>query len=461
MSHQLFGTDGIRGVANQWPITPEVALSVGRAVARVLPSSKGSQSEKHKVVIGRDTRLSGAMLEAAITSGLISEGSEVILAGVAPTPAIALLTHSLGCDAGIMLTASHNPYEDNGIKIFGADGYKLSDAQELAVEEIILEETGAKPAGKNKTDSSSNVELGSVSILSDTLERYIESAKSAVPANALAGLKVVLDCANGAAHEVGPTIFKQLGAEVIPLSVSPDGKNINLNCGALHAQHAAAEVVKHGADIGICFDGDADRVIFCDEKGQVIDGDSMLCLCAKTLKAQGKLKHNTLVATVMSNLGMRDSLAADGISLETTGVGDRLVLERMREKGYNLGGENSGHIIYADHATTGDGIMSALMVLSLMREKSEPLSKLANCMEIYPQVLLALSVSEKPPIEDVPQLSAAIASAEAAFAASGRVLVRYSGTERKIRILTECSDADLAQTQADLIAAAVNSTIGA
>lgn len=448
MSSQLFGTDGIRGIANQWPITPEVALRLGRAVARVLPATSG---QKHKVVIGRDTRLSGTMLEAAITSGLISEGSEVILAGVAPTPAIAHLTHTLGCDAGIMLTASHNPYQDNGIKIFGADGFKLSDAQELAVEEIILAETLTDPSG----------DTGSATTLTDTLERYTEFAKKAVTPNALAGLKVVLDCANGAAHEVGAIIFQQLGAEVIPLSVSPDGKNINLDCGALHPEHAAAEVIKHGADIGICFDGDADRVIFCDEAGKVIDGDSMLCLCAKALKAQGKLKHNTLVATVMSNLGMRDSLAADGISLETTGVGDRLVLERMREKGYNLGGENSGHIIYADHATTGDGIMSALMVLSLMREKSEPLSKLANCMEIYPQVLLALSVSEKPPIEEVPALTAAITAAEAAFAESGRVLVRYSGTERKIRILTECVDATLAQTQADLIAAAVNSTIGA
>ncbi len=450
MSSQLFGTDGIRGTANQWPITPEVALSLGRAVARILPATS---SEKHKVLIGRDTRLSGDMLEAAITSGLISEGSEVILAGVAPTPAIAHLTQSLGCDAGIMLTASHNPYQDNGIKIFGADGYKLSDEQELAVEAIILAEKLDDPTA----------ELGSSSTLPDTLQRYSEFAQNAVSANALSGLKIVLDCANGAAHEVGPTIFKQLGAEVISLATSPDGKNINQNCGALHPEHAAKAVIEHGAHIGICFDGDADRVIFCDEAGQVIDGDSMLCLCAKALKTQGKLKHNTLVATIMSNLGMRDSLAADGIALETTGVGDRLVLERMREKGYNLGGENSGHIIYADHATTGDGIMSALMVLSLMGEKSQPLSQLANCMEIYPQVLLALAVSEKPPIDTVPELAAAIATAEATFDQSeytGRVLVRYSGTERKIRVLTECSDAALAQSQADLIVAAIAATIG-
>ena len=447
MSSQLFGTDGIRGKANQWPITPEVALRIGRAVARILPSDSG---QTHKVAIGRDTRLSGTMLETAITSGLISEGVDVILAGVTPTPAAAHLTHSLGCNAGIMLTASHNPYQDNGIKIFGADGFKLSDAQELAVEEIILAATLSDPSG----------EIGNVSSLPDTMERYIQFAKSAVAPNALSGLKVVLDCANGAAHQVAPIIFEQLGAEVISLSTSPNGKNINENCGALHPEHAAAAVITNGSDIGICFDGDADRVIFCDESGKIIDGDSMLCLCAKALKAQGKLKHNTLVATVMSNLGMRDSLAADGISLETTGVGDRLVLERMREKGYNLGGENSGHIIYADHATTGDGIMSALMVLSLMREKAEPLSTLANCMEIYPQVLVALNVSEKPPIEDVPELIAAIQVAEAAFSESGRVLVRYSGTERKIRILTECSDAGLAQTQADLISAAVISTIG-
>ena len=446
MNKQLFGTDGIRGVANQYPITPEVALKIGRAVARVL----AGRTPRHKVVIGKDTRLSGYMLETAITSGLVSEGSRVLLTGPAPTPAVAHLTRSMGCDAGIMLTASHNPYEDNGIKIFGPDGYKLTDELEAEVEKIIL----ADSLPERQT------ELGKAFRIDDAMGRYIEFAKNAAGAGSLRGLKVVVDCANGAAYFVGPLILEELGAEVIKLSTRPDGRNINEGCGALHPERAAEMVKEHGADVGICFDGDADRVIFCDEKGEVVDGDRILCLCAKALKAKGKLKGDTLVATVMSNFGLRDALAEDGINLETTGVGDRLVLECMREKGYNLGGENSGHIIYSDHATTGDGIMSALMVLSLMREKGKPLSELSNCMEIYPQVLLGLNVKEKPPLEDLPEVMAAIASAESAFADKGRVLVRYSGTERKIRVLTECPDEFMAQQQADLIAEAIQQTIG-
>ena len=448
MSHQLFGTDGIRGIANQWPITPEVALRIGRAVARVL---QADGHQRHKVVIGKDTRLSGYMLETAITSGLVSEGSRVLLTGPAPTPAVAHLTRSMNCDAGIMLTASHNPYQDNGIKIFGRDGYKLSDELELKIEKMILADDLPHPTG----------DLGKAIRIDDAMGRYIEFTKNAVGANSLRGVKVVVDCANGAAYHVGPLIFEELGADIIKLSTRPDGKNINEDCGALHPEDAAAAVKKHGADVGICFDGDADRVIFCDANGQVIDGDRVLCLCAKALKEKGKLKGDTLVATVMSNLGLRDALAADGITLETTGVGDRLVLERMREKGYNLGGENSGHIIYSDYATTGDGIMSALMVLSLMREKQTPLAELADCMQIYPQVLLGMDVNDKPPIETIPEIHTAIQNAEAAFADKGRVLVRYSGTERKIRVLTECSDAQLAQNQADLIAAAIQQTIGA
>ena len=447
MSTKLFGTDGIRGIANQYPITPEVALRVGRAVARIL---QADGERRHKVVIGKDTRLSGYMLETAITSGLVSEGSRVLLTGPAPTPAVAHLTRSMGCDAGIMLTASHNPYQDNGIKIFGGDGFKLNDQLEAEIEKMILADELPHPQG----------DLGKAIRIDDAMGRYIEFTKNAVGADSLKGLKIVVDCAHGAAYYVGPLIFEELGAEVIQMSVHPDGRNINEGVGALHPDKAAAMVRDHGADVGICFDGDADRVIFCDEKGAVIDGDRILCLCAKALNEQGKLKGKTLVATVMSNLGLRDSLAADGINLETTGVGDRLVLERMREKGYNLGGENSGHIIYSDYATTGDGIMSALMLLSMMRDKGQPLSKLANCMDIYPQVLLGLEVSEKPPTEEVPEIHSAIQQAEAAFADKGRVFVRYSGTERKIRVLTECPDAKLAQNQADLIANAIQNTIG-
>jgi phosphoglucosamine mutase len=447
MKAQLFGTDGIRGIANQFPITPEVALRIGRAVARVL---EANGQKRHKVVIGKDTRLSGYMLETAITSGLVSEGSTVLLTGPAPTPAVAHLTRSMSCDAGIMLTASHNPYQDNGIKIFGPDGFKLSDALELEIEKLILAD--------NLPELKRN--LGKAIRIDDAMGRYIEFTKNAVGANSLRGIKIVVDCAHGAGYHVGPLIFEELGAEVIKRSVHPDGRNINENCGALHPEKAAELVKEHGAHVGICFDGDADRVIFCDELGNVVDGDRILCLCAKALHAQGKLKGNTLVATVMSNLGLRDALAEDGITLETTGVGDRLVLERMREKGYNLGGENSGHIIYSDHATTGDGILSALMLLSMMREKGEKLSTLANCMDIYPQVLLGLEVKEKPPIETIPEVHAAIQKAESAFSDKGRVLVRYSGTERKIRVLTECSDAALAESQAKLIATAIQNTIG-
>jgi phosphoglucosamine mutase len=447
MSHQLFGTDGIRGVANEYPITPEVALRIGRAVARVL---QASGHRRHKVVIGKDTRLSGYMLETAITSGLVSEGSRVLLTGPAPTPAVAHLTRSMNCDAGIMLTASHNPYQDNGIKIFGPDGFKLCDDLELEIEKLILADDLPHPGS----------DLGKAIRIDDAMGRYIEFTKSAVGSGSLNGLKVVIDCANGAGYHVGPLIFEELGAEVIKLSNDPNGLNINEGCGALHPENAAAKVREVGADVGICLDGDADRVIFCDENGEVVHGDRVLCLCAKALNEQGKLNGKTLVATVMSNLGLRDALSAEGISLEITGVGDRLVLERMRKDGFNLGGENSGHIIYSDYATTGDGIMSALMLLAMMREKQVTLSKLADCMDIYPQVLLGLDVTEKPPIETIPEVHGAIQSAETAFGDDGRVLVRYSGTEKKIRVLTECSNAELAQTQADAIAAAIRSTIG-
>ncbi len=449
MAENLFGTDGIRGVANEYPITPELALKVGRAVARALKAGKSGQ---HKVVIGKDTRISGYMLETALTSGLVSEGAMVLLTGPIPTPAVAHLTRSMACDAGIMLTASHNPYVDNGIKIFGPDGYKLGDELEATVERMLHDRRleGPEPGAR----------VGKAVRVDDSVGRYIEFAKSAVGAGSLEGLKVVVDCANGAGYFVGPLIFEELGAEVIKLATKPNGRNINEGCGALHPELAAQAVKEHGADIGICFDGDADRVIFVDANGAVISGDRVLCLCAKALHESGELRGNTLVATVMSNLGLRDALAADGISLETTGVGDRLVLERMREKNYALGGENSGHIIFADHATTGDGIMSALKVLQVMKAKSATLAELADCMSEYPAQLVNLKVKEKPPIESIPALVEAIGAAEAAFGDEGRTLVRYSGTEKKIRILVEAKDAVLAGEQSAKLVAAVQSTIG-
>ncbi|MDA1007237.1 MAG: phosphoglucosamine mutase [Verrucomicrobia bacterium] len=450
MAEKLFGTDGIRGVANEYPITPETALRLGRAVARALDAAKGG---KHKVVIGKDTRISGYMLETALTSGLVSEGARVLLTGPIPTPAVAHLTRSMACDAGIMLTASHNPYADNGIKIFGPDGYKLGDELEEEIERLLFDRRLEGPVP--------GASVGKAMRIDDSVGRYIEFAKNAVGAGSLDGLKVVVDCANGAGYFVGPLIFEELGAEVIKLADKPDGRNINEGCGALHPELAAAAVLEHGADIGVCFDGDADRVIFVDASGKVVSGDRVLCLCAKALHEAGELRGNTMVATVMSNLGLRDALAAAGISLETTGVGDRQVLERMREKGYALGGENSGHIIFADHATTGDGIMSALKVLQVMKAKGATLAELADCMDEYPSELVHLAVTEKPAIESIPALMKAIAAAEAAFGEEGRTLVRYSGTEKKIRILVEAKDAQLAAEQSANLAAAVKATIGA
>ena len=450
MSTSLFGTDGIRGVANQHPITPELALKLGRAVARVLHTSHPG---RRKVVIGKDTRLSGYMLETALTSGLVSEGARVLLTGPIPTPAIAHLTRSMACDAGIMLTASHNPYADNGIKIFGSDGYKLTDELEAEIERFLLDDTQVGPPAGG--------DIGKAVRVDDAVGRYIEAAKGAASASSLEGLKVVVDCANGAGYFLAPLVFEELGAEVIPFAVKPDGRNINADCGAMHPERAAVLVRESGADVGICLDGDADRVIFIDAKGNIVSGDRILCLCARELDRAGKLRHRTLVATVMSNLGLRDSLARVGIKLETTGVGDRQVIERMRQHGYSLGGENSGHIIFADHATTGDGIVSALEVLSTMRRSGASLAELADCMDEYPQIVHNLPVREKPPIEEVPQLVDAIAAVEETLKNSGRTLVRYSGTERKIRILVECPDVTEARRHADTLVRAVKASVGA
>ena len=329
-----------------------------------------------------------------------------------------------------MLTASHNPYTDNGIKVFGPDGYKLNDALEAAVEKIIMADYLAEPEG----------ELGKAVRIEDATGRYIEFAKASIGAQSLEGLKVVIDCAHGAGYFVGPLVLEELGAEVITMGTQPNGFNINEDCGALHPQKAAKLVKEHNADIGVCLDGDADRVIFVDEHGEIVSGDKIMCLCAKALKKEGKLAHDTLVTTVMSNLGLTAALEKEGISVEITGVGDRLVIERMREMGLSLGGENSGHIIFAENATTGDGLMSALKVLELLKLSGRPFSKLVGEMYEYPQELCAIEVSEKPAIDSVPELKAVIQEQENLLGSEGRVLVRYSGTENKIRILVEAKD---------------------
>ncbi|MDP0489469.1 MAG: phosphoglucosamine mutase [Verrucomicrobiota bacterium JB023] len=447
---KLFGTDGIRGTANEFPITPEIALRVGRAIARVLDAQKPG---RHKVVIGKDTRLSGYMLETALTAGLVSEGARVLLTGPLPTPAVAHLTKSMACDAGIMLTASHNPFQDNGIKIFGPDGFKLGDELEESIESLV--------AGESLTQPVPGTAVGKAFRIDDAPGRYIEFAKNAVGPVDLHDMKIVIDCAHGAAYFVGPLILGELGAEVIKIGAAPDGSNINGNCGALHPEHAAQRVRETGADLGICLDGDADRLVLIDGEGSVIDGDRLLCLSALALQRQGKLEGDTLVATVMSNLGLKEALAKNGINLETTGVGDRLVLERMREKGYVVGGENSGHIIFARHATTGDGLMGALQIISEMKATGRSLADLANCMEIFPQKLVNISVLEKPPLEEIPGLTQLITEAETSMGDSGRILIRYSGTEKKIRVMVEARDAADVERWSRSLCELVSKEIGA
>ncbi len=424
---KLFGTDGVRGRVNEFPITAEVALRMGKAVANVL---RASGARRNRVLIGKDTRISGYMLESAITSGLVSMGMDVYLVGPLPTPAVAHLTKSMGAVAGIMITASHNPYEDNGMKIFGPDGYKLSDDLESLIERHIMgDEPEAAPLPPRQ--------IGKAHRIDDARGRYIEFAKHTADNISLHGLKIVVDCGHGAAYFIAPLIFKELGAEVITTGIDPDGLNINQGCGALYPQTAGELVRKHQADLGISFDGDADRVIFTDADGQVVSGDRILGLCAIGLKEQGKLKHDTLVATVMSNLGLLEAMRQHGIKVETTAVGDRSVIECMRKNGYSFGGENSGHLIFGDHVTTGDGILSALQVLRMMRERGATLAHLAAIMHEYPTNLANIDVPAKPPLVTLPKLQQLMQQATAEFGDNGRHLIRYSGTENKIRVLVE------------------------
>ena len=427
---KLFGTDGIRGTANEFPITPEVALRAGKAITAVL---SGSDQKRHRVIIGKDTRISGYMLETALTSGLVSTGMDVLLVGPLPTPAVAHLTKSMGCAAGIMLTASHNPYEDNGLKIFGPDGYKLSDELEEQIENFILSDAASKsPTRPNK--------IGKATRIEDARGRYIEFAKHTADNISLHGLKIVIDCGNGAAYSVAPLIFRELGAEVITMATQPDGMNINANCGALYPEAAGTLVKQHGADLGVSFDGDADRAIFTDAEGNTISGDRIIALCALSLKQRKQLRGDTIAVTVMSNLGLHAAMEQAGIRVLTTGVGDRQVIEALRAHEHSFGGENSGHLIFADHATTGDGILSALQVLRVMKESGKPLHELALCMEEYPQQLESFKVPAKPALESLTEFQTLLREADAALGKNGRQLIRYSGTENKARVMVEHRD---------------------
>jgi len=447
---KLFGTDGIRGRANEFPITAEVALRMGKAVANVLRSSGPN---RNRVLVGKDTRISGYMLETALTSGLVSMGMDVFMVGPMPTPAVAHLTKSMGAAAGIMITASHNPYEDNGMKIFGPDGYKLSDDLEGLIERHILGQEPESPPLPPR-------QIGKAHRIDDARGRYIEFCKHTADNVPLHGLKVVVDCGHGAAYFIAPLIFKELGAEVITTGIQPDGLNINSGCGALNPENAGDLVRRFNADLGVSFDGDADRVIFTDANGQVVSGDRILALCAIGLKHQGKLKHDTLVATVMSNLGLREAMQHNGIKLETTAVGDRNVIECIRKNGYSFGGENSGHLIFADHATTGDGILSALQVLRMMRDRNATLAQLAAVLTEYPTQLANLPVLAKPPLDSLPKLNELMQKAVTEFGDNGRHLIRYSGTENKIRVLVEHHDIGECRVWISRFAATIREEIG-
>jgi phosphoglucosamine mutase len=431
-ARHLFGTDGIRGVANEHPITPELALRLGRAVTHL-----AGRGRKHapRVLIGKDTRLSGYMIETAIASGICSMGGRVMLCGPIPTPAVAHLTVSMRADAGIVISASHNPYADNGIKIFGADGFKLEDAAEAELEDLMADESRL---GRRRTGPG----IGRAEKLEDARGRYVVFAKNTFPRDlSLDGVRVVVDAAHGAAYRVAPLVFQELGASVAALGVKPNGVNINRDSGALHPDNARAEVVKRSAQIGIALDGDADRVIVIDEKGQVVDGDAVMAMCAARMIEGGELRNGTLVATVMSNLGLERALARLGARLLRTPVGDRYVVEAMRKGGFNLGGEQSGHLIFLDHASTGDGIIAALQVLALLVRSGKPLSELArSALQRVPQVLENVTLAARRPLDQMPALRAASARISEALGSEGRLLVRWSGTEPKLRLMLEGPD---------------------
>jgi len=451
MTRKLFGTDGVRGVANVYPITTEIAMQLGRAAAHVFKEGE----RRHRLVIGKDTRLSGYMIENALVAGICSMGVDVLLVGPLPTPGISFITTSMRADAGVVISASHNPYQDNGIKFFSRDGFKLPDELEMRIESLM---------SNGELDSLRPIadDVGKAFRIDDAVGRYIVFLKNTFPRDLdLQGLKIVLDCAHGAAYKVAPAVLTELGAEVIALGVKPDGKNINAGCGSLHPEIMAAAVREHGADLGMALDGDADRVIFVDEKGDLVDGDHIMAICATRMLAEGTLKHQTLVATVMSNMGLEIALRNAGGRLVRTDVGDRYVVEEMRRGGYNLGGEQSGHMIFFEHNTTGDGILSALQLLAILQRSGQRLSEHAKVMKALPQVLVNVRVKKRTALADIPAVSQVISQVEAALGDEGRVLSRYSGTEPLVRIMLEGPHQPQIETQAAAIAAAVQAAIGA
>lgn len=468
---KLFGTDGIRGLANEFPMTSEIAMRVGRALAHVLqthpelagktslpiglkPLESHRQIRRAKIVVGKDTRLSGYMLEQAIASGICSMGADVILIGPLPTPGVAFVTQSMRADAGIMISASHNPYFDNGIKIFSADGYKLPDQMEQEIERLVLtdEILGVRPSADL---------VGKAFRIEDVHGRYLVFLKSQFASDLdLLGVRVALDCAHGAAYKVAPLVFEELGAEVIRKGVAPNGLNINDQCGALFPENISSAVIQYRADIGISLDGDGDRCILSDENGEIVDGDQIIGLCAFQLHSEGKLPLNTVVTTPMSNMGLEKALNQKGITMVRAQVGDRYVVDTMRKSGFRLGGEQSGHIIFLDHSTTGDGIVAALKVLEIMKRTGKKLSELKQGIPLFPQVKEAIRVSRRDPLESVPAIQKSIAHAKKQLGGSGRVLVRYSGTEPVARVMVEGEDLQMIQELSREITEAIQRSLG-
>lgn len=445
---KIFGTDGIRGVTNTYPMTPEISLALGKALTKYLSEKTGGHV---KILVGKDTRLSGYVFEQAIASGITSMGADVLLVGPLPTPAIAFLTSNMKATAGVVISASHNPYAYNGIKIFDSTGFKLPDKTEIEIENMILGEERIKPpplTGKAKR-------------IEDAVGRYIVFLKNTFPKDfTLDGLRVVVDCANGAAYKVAPIIFEELGARVITIGTEPNGTNINVDCGSLRPEMISQEVVRSGSDIGIALDGDADRVVFCDENGNEVDGDHVLAICSSEMMETGMLSTDTVVATQMSNMALENYLNEKGLKLERARVGDRYVVEAMRKLGANLGGEKSGHLLFLDHSTTGDGLLASLQILSIMKKKEKSLSELAGIINMFPQILNSLEIREKKPFEQIPGLVELVRESEKILGGKGRINLRYSGTEPLARVMVEGEDETLINGIASRVSSVISENIG-
>ncbi len=455
---KIFGTDGVRGTANVEPVTAEIALKLGRAAAHVFKhlESQARGRGKHKIVLGKDTRLSGYMLENALSAGILSMGVDVLFIGPLPTPGVAYVTRSLRADAGIVITASHNAYDDNGIKFFRADGYKLDDNIEAQIEELVF-------SGAIESIRPTAGEIGKAVRIDDALGRYIEYVKTSIPRGmTLEGMRIVVDCAHGAAYKATPCVLRELGADIFVYGNQPDGMNINKDCGSMHPQQICQKVWEHRAQLGLAHDGDADRVLLCDENGELIDGDDVMAICGLDMLAQGALQEKTVVATVMSNAGLETAIKSAGGRVVRTAVGDKNVIDEMLRCGYNFGGEQSGHMIFRDYSTTGDGLVSALQILRIIKSKERPLSKLAKCWTRYPQLLTNIRVREKTPFDQLDGVLPLLAQAEAEVQPEGgRVLLRYSGTELKARLLIEGRDAAVLEKWTEKIAEAIRKQVGA